>query len=186
MSPFSRNHTIPRTTRGLQLAPGIWPSMHNHTIPRTTRGLQRGPSTPSRSRYHTIPRTTRGLQPHRSRWRGPRIIPYQELRGDYNNDDMSKIIAIIIPYQELRGDYNSLRDAFAGLLIIPYQELRGDYNKGTHLTSALTIIPYQELRGHMIRFWFLNFYSKCRANKEKEGINLWKHTIPRILRGPQQ
>ena len=35
---------------------------------------------------------------------GPSIIPYQELRGDYNGRSREALQIDIIPYQELRGD----------------------------------------------------------------------------------
>ena len=58
----------------------------------------------------------------------------------------------IIPYQELRGDYNSAYSATDLRGIIPYQELRGDYNDVIQRSGRAIIIPYQELRGHMTRF----------------------------------
>ena len=118
-----------------------------HTIPRTTRGLQPEWRSFSWSQYHTIPRTTRGLQLTFCSAIRFNIIPYQELRGDYNYFHTTSFVAQIIPYQELRGDYNIKFSSFLVVSIIPYQELRGDYNVMSSCPCLESIIPYQELRG---------------------------------------
>ena len=56
------------------------------------------------------------------------IIPYQELRGNYNRDSEIVVSGPIIPYQELRGNYNAQNGITLHDDIIPYQELRGNYN----------------------------------------------------------
>ena len=58
------------------------------------------------------------------------IIPYQELSGNYNQEDVKPPPTPIIPYQELSGNYN-IDDGYVMLAqIIPYQELSGYYNCG--------------------------------------------------------
>ena len=56
------------------------------------------------------------------------IIPYQELLGNYNKQQLKNLLKQIIPYQELLGNYNACfwQDGEDG--IIPYQELLGNYN----------------------------------------------------------
>ena len=59
-----------------------------------------------------------------------RIIPYQELLGNYDCSSAYWITVLIIPYQELLGNYD-----FGGVFgylgnIIPYQELLGNYDLG--------------------------------------------------------
>ena len=58
----------------------------------------------------------------------PRIIPYQELLGNYDHDAGSPVIVGIIPYQELLGNYDYLLTAIDNAFIIPYQELLGNYD----------------------------------------------------------
>ena len=38
--------------------------------------------------------------------RCPRIIPYQELLGNYDKYSLVQLVAYIIPYQELLGNYD--------------------------------------------------------------------------------
>ena len=57
-----------------------------------------------------------------------RIIPYQELLGNYNYRRDHQHTYGIIPYQELLGNYNALLPDEPRPWIIPYQELLGNYN----------------------------------------------------------
>ena len=89
--------------------------------------------------------TTRHRHPRGGTYR---IIPYQELPGNYNTADFESLPAFIIPYQELPGNYNfSPEREFMGA-IIPYQELPGNYNYVVSPFTAADIIPYQELPGN--------------------------------------
>ena len=65
--------------------------------------------------------------PSRVRW--CRIIPYQELLGNYDYVLCHLAGALIIPYQELLGNYDLHRVGETSLLIIPYQELLGNYDE---------------------------------------------------------
>ena len=77
-----------------------------------------------------------------------RIIPYQELLGNYNQTEQSPLCQSIIPYQELLGNYNPCINAFFLPPIIPYQELLGNYNFSCRCIPTPRIIPYQELLGN--------------------------------------
>ena len=56
------------------------------------------------------------------------IIPYQELLGNYDVEDLLKCLTMIIPYQELLGNYDPGRVLVQRAVIIPYQELLGNYD----------------------------------------------------------
>ena len=78
---------------------------------------------------YTIPRTVRELQQSYLRTLTQKIIPYQELLGNYNSCPLDGHCEFIIPYQELLGNYNA-KDARKWICaIIPYQELLGNYNR---------------------------------------------------------
>ena len=53
----------------------------------------------------------------------PRIIPYQELLGNYDCWCLAPHAYAIIPYQELLGNYDSDYEVKRRGSIIPYQEL---------------------------------------------------------------
>ena len=59
---------------------------------------------------------------YRCTWLYFRIIPYQELLGNYDVYLFVMFIGLIIPYQELLGNYDKLRARVGDVLIIPYQE----------------------------------------------------------------
>ena len=63
-------------------------------------------------------------RPHRA----PVIIPYQELLGNYDVNDLLQFGDRIIPYQELLGNYDALVVEVCRGKIIPYQELLGNYD----------------------------------------------------------
>ena len=100
---------------------------------------------------------------------GPSIIPYQELRGDYNEAQRRRPGNAIIPYQELRGDYNWYCNIPSHGCIIPYQELRGDYNMRMRMVSSILIIPYQELRGDYNRPVDVSVLAESYHTKNYEG-----------------
>ena len=56
------------------------------------------------------------------------IIPYQELLGNYDVEDLLKCLTMIIPYQELLGNYDPCAASGVANPIIPYQELLGNYD----------------------------------------------------------
>ena len=57
------------------------------------------------------------------------IIPYQELLGNYDAEEIDDVIEFIIPYQELLGNYDCILIAVSSVMIIPYQELLGNYDE---------------------------------------------------------
>ncbi len=57
-----------------------------------------------------------------------RIIPYQEINGNYNLPVFLSTLCNIIPYQEINGNYNITPEQMEDILIIPYQEINGNYN----------------------------------------------------------
>ena len=57
-----------------------------------------------------------------------RIIPYQELLGNYDGRMARRRMFSIIPYQELLGNYDWLPRQARQSMIIPYQELLGNYD----------------------------------------------------------
>ena len=57
-----------------------------------------------------------------------RIIPYQELLGNYDRTGGGCRLPPIIPYQELLGNYDYIYNFYESGLIIPYQELLGNYD----------------------------------------------------------
>ena len=59
---------------------------------------------------------------------GSKIIPYQELLGNYDIRRVAIRMAIIIPYQELLGNYDVKFNQEPRRPIIPYQELLGNYD----------------------------------------------------------
>ena len=59
---------------------------------------------------------------------GQCIIPYQELLGNYDDEELLDRIDKIIPYQELLGNYDTGVAGVVNLFIIPYQELLGNYD----------------------------------------------------------
>ena len=58
-----------------------------------------------------------------------KIIPYQELLGNYDTAPPHALSGAIIPYQELLGNYDNSTRAPPTVEIIPYQELLGNYDK---------------------------------------------------------
>ena len=54
----------------------------------------------------------------------------------------------IIPYQELLGNYDVCNVPLSNPVIIPYQELLGNYDVGAGRAAVRIIIPYQELLGN--------------------------------------
>ena len=58
-----------------------------------------------------------------------RIIPYQELLGNYDGNRLALGDIVIIPYQELLGNYDFCRISGLVTQIIPYQELLGNYDQ---------------------------------------------------------
>ena len=82
--------------------------------------------------YHT--KNYQGTITYNKRARGNfKIIPYQELSGNYNTEDARPLAGRIIPYQELSGNYNGCKLIFFFVTIIPYQELSGNYNCSAEL-----------------------------------------------------
>ena len=77
--------------------------------------------------------TTRHRHPRGGTYR---IIPYQELPGNYNTADFESLPAFIIPYQELPGNYNYFDYWASGEVIMPYQELPGNYNASAGRSRA--------------------------------------------------
>ena len=77
-----------------------------------------------------------------------RIIPYQELLGNYDLEGISPRGASIIPYQELLGNYDKNKISPLECEIIPYQELLGNYDIALWRALGKKIIPYQELLGN--------------------------------------
>ena len=65
-----------------------------------------------------------------------RIIPYQELLGNYDCGRGRGRRGRIIPYQELLGNYYFQRPVFPLYLIIPYQELLGNYDASWQTLTA--------------------------------------------------
>ena len=77
---------------------------------------------------YTIPRNNRELQ-HTGLVLAPcRIIPYQEIIGNYSSGNAALLPAIIIPYQEIIGNYSETAAAVFFATIIPYQEIIGNYS----------------------------------------------------------
>ncbi len=77
-----------------------------YTIPRPKRELQQIPNVPVPTLYYTIPRPKRELQQELSTKRLKKIIPYQDLKGNYNIKNVNNNEVDIIPYQDLKGNYN--------------------------------------------------------------------------------
>ena len=75
-----------------------------------------------------------------------RIIPYQELLGNYNSVDAVWRCAVIIPYQELLGNYNQLDGAEHVGQIIPYQELLGNYNRNAAMRARTALYHTRNCR----------------------------------------
>ena len=71
------------------------------------------------------------------------IIPYQELLGNYDVEDLLKCLTMIIPYQELLGNYDLCGLSVHIANIIPYQELLGNYDFQIIDNTLRCIIPYQ-------------------------------------------
>ncbi len=71
------------------------------------------------------------------------IIPYQELLGNYDAEEIDDVIEFIIPYQELLGNYDTSAVQLLRIAIIPYQELLGNYDSThrVHLTAIHYTIP---------------------------------------------
>ena len=57
-----------------------------------------------------------------------RIIPYQEIIGNYSIVQNPLILSRIIPYQEIIGNYSWLEGNYYKVDIIPYQEIIGNYS----------------------------------------------------------
>ena len=74
---------------------------------------------------------------------GARIIPYQELLGNYDRSLLRPPRERIIPYQELLGNYDAIPDTHTSAAIIPYQELLGNYDFQIIDNTLRCIIPYQ-------------------------------------------
>ena len=72
-----------------------------------------------------------------------KIIPYQELLGNYDVLRLHPDRGPIIPYQELLGNYDQNLHQIAARLIIPYQELLGNYDFQIIDNALRCIIPYQ-------------------------------------------
>ena len=58
-----------------------------------------------------------------------KIIPYQELLGNYDGGGVWPGFGAIIPYQELLGNYDLKWASPRNSCIIPYQELLGNYDQ---------------------------------------------------------
>ena len=57
-----------------------------------------------------------------------RVLPYQELLGNYNTATNTVTARYVLPYQELLGNYNLYCDDILPGDVLPYQELLGNYN----------------------------------------------------------
>ena len=77
---------------------------------------------------YTIPRNNRELQPAKSFRPLFRIIPYQEIIGNYSLSPNTVSIISIIPYQEIIGNYSVVLQLLPWNFIIPYQEIIGNYS----------------------------------------------------------
>ena len=56
------------------------------------------------------------------------IIPYQEIIGNYSEQQRQYPKIGIIPYQEIIGNYSIVSPPNRKLFIIPYQEIIGNYS----------------------------------------------------------
>ena len=117
--------------------------------------------------YHTKNyQGTTTLVPRTKRRR--KIIPYQELPGNYNRCDTAVNNGMIIPYQELPENYNMDRSAPLPAAIIPYQELPGNYNMPFPLRKRSGIIPCKDLTVRTPALLLGNF---CVAFFVRSGYN---------------
>ena len=68
----------------------------------------------------------------------------------------SKDRARIIPYQEIIGNYSSIVWNINTGIIIPYQEIIGNYSERVHAHLCRHIIPYQEIIGNYSDLEFIS------------------------------
>ena len=101
----------------------------DYTIPRNKWELQRKKLDLNFYRNYTIPRNKWELQHERECAALNKIIPYQEINGNYNKISHIYGMSFIIPYQEINGNYNISAHPWRLCHIIPYQEINGNYNK---------------------------------------------------------
>ena len=80
--------------------------MLHYTIPSDNRELQLNGVQLASSGYYTIPSDNRELQQKRRLALNWKIIPYQVITGNYNNQYNDFPTIIIIPYQVITGNYN--------------------------------------------------------------------------------
>ena len=59
---------------------------------------------------------------------GSYIISYQNVVGNYNQDNGTMSKSLIISYQNVVGNYNDLYDLNKQFFIISYQNVVGNYN----------------------------------------------------------
>ena len=85
---------------------------------------------------YTIPRNNRELQQQPQTLHRIRIIPYQEIIGNYSLQVRDMINHPIIPYQEIIGNYSIPSVSLFQNTIIPYQEIIGNYSGYTILESV--------------------------------------------------
>ena len=79
------------------------------------------------------------------------VLPYQEMRGNYNEKLGEYHRPSVLPYQEMRGNYNTVRRSPCNTRVLPYQEMRGNYNLSILLVFSFSVLPYQEMRGNYNR-----------------------------------
>ena len=78
------NYTIPRNNRELQRGVLTAKDTSYYTIPRNNRELQHKLANAIEHYDYTIPRNNRELQPMQTHEDIKRIIPYQEIIGNYS------------------------------------------------------------------------------------------------------
>ena len=81
-------------------------TINDYTIPRNNRELQRLSKSLKDLIDYTIPRNNRELQPSPHRIMQIKIIPYQEIIGNYSPVSCVSTRKEIIPYQEIIGNYS--------------------------------------------------------------------------------
>ena len=99
-----------------------------YTIPRNNRELQYIDIFRIRETYYTIPRNNRELQQGGINATDSKIIPYQEIIGNYSRSTATCSLLDIIPYQEIIGNYSPMQPHDISQAIIPYQEIIGNYS----------------------------------------------------------
>ena len=79
-----QDYTIPRNNRELQQYNSVTEKELDYTIPRNNRELQPEVTDDQNPEDYTIPRNNRELQPVLPLHVADRIIPYQEIIGNYS------------------------------------------------------------------------------------------------------